>query len=363
MSPNTHFSEMLVGLFVAGVFVLLAFFTIVISGADLLRGRGQRLDVSFSSVGGLRPHDSVIVRGVPVGQIKKMWLSDGGVQVELALKEKVQMRDGYRFSVESTSLLGGHELLLDAGQGAPLPGTAHLVGEAPHDLMRDVTDVVSSLKGALAENGMLGNLRKASESLVAIMGRLDRGEGTLGKLLSADDTVYSNVFSTVGNLKDISERLNRGEGTLGKLLSADDQVYQNVSVTMANLKDISGRLSRGEGMLGRLLSPDDQMYKDIAASAANLHAVTERIEKGEGTLGRLLSKDDQLYQDAASTIANLRTVTDRLEKGEGTLGMLSKDDALYKDLKGLVGDARQTLDGVRETTPVTTFTTILFGVL
>jgi hypothetical protein len=47
---------------------------------------------------------------------------------------------------------------------------------------------------------------------------------------------------------------------------------------------------------------------------------------------------------------------------EGTLGkLLSADDTLYKDVKGLVGDARQTLDGIRETTPVTTFSTILMG--
>jgi hypothetical protein len=32
---------------------------------------------------------------------------------------------------------------------------------------------------------------------------------------------------------------------------------------------------------------------------------------------------------------------------EGTLGkLLSKDDTLYRDLKGLLGDARQTLDGM-----------------
>ena len=363
MKKNGHFGEMLVGLFVAGVFVLLAFFTIVISGAGLLSGGGQRLDVSFSSVGGLRPHDSVIVRGVPVGQVKKMWLSDGGVQVELTLKEKVQMREGYRISVVSSSLLGGHDLLIEEGHGALLSPKTLLIGESPHDLVREVTDVVSTLKSTLSDDGMLGNLRKSSESLVGIMSRLERGEGTLGKLLSSDDSIYTNLATTVVNLTDISGRLNRGEGTLGRLLSSDDQVYKDISGTAANLKDISGRLNRGEGMLGRLLAADDPLYRDVAASAANLRAVTDRIEKGEGTLGRLLSKDDQIYRDVSATLASLREVSDRLEKGEGTLGKLSKDDALYKDLKGLVGDARQTLDGFRETTPVTTFTSILFGAL
>jgi len=82
MKKASDFGDLMVGLFVAGVLVLLAFFTIVISGSNFLRGGGQRLEVGFSDVGGLRPHDSVIVHGVPVGQVKKMWLArEGGVQV------------------------------------------------------------------------------------------------------------------------------------------------------------------------------------------------------------------------------------------------------------------------------------------
>ena len=74
MKKSSGLGDMLVGLFVTGVLVLLAFFMIVISGSDLLRGGGQRLEVCFPNVGSLRPHDSVIVHGVPVGQVEKMWL-------------------------------------------------------------------------------------------------------------------------------------------------------------------------------------------------------------------------------------------------------------------------------------------------
>ena len=51
MTKGEGLSEVVVGLFVAGVFVLLAFFTIVISGVDLLGGRKQPMEVSFSNVG------------------------------------------------------------------------------------------------------------------------------------------------------------------------------------------------------------------------------------------------------------------------------------------------------------------------
>jgi phospholipid/cholesterol/gamma-HCH transport system substrate-binding protein len=363
MKQKSGFGDLLVGLFVAGVLVLLAFFTIIISGSDLLRGNGQRLQVRFGNVGGLRAHDKVIVHGVPVGQVKKMSLDpENHVRVEVLLETRVQMRGGYQITVVNSSMLGGNHLQIEPGTNAPLPDTTLFIGEPPRDLMRDVTEVVAGLRRTLEDEGTLANLRKASASLAEVLGRVERGEGTLGKLFSRDDTIYTNINTTVANLRTISDRLEKGEGTLGKLLSPDETLYKDVSTVAANLKALSDRLEKGEGTMGKLLSKDDTLYKDVSAVAANLRAVSERLEKGEGTLGKLLSKDDQIYRDAAQTIANLRAVSERLEKGEGTLGkLLSSDDTLYQDVKGLVGDARQTLDGIRETTPVTTFSTILMG--
>ncbi len=364
MKKTSGFGDLMVGLFVAGVLILLAFFTIVISGADLLHGGGQRLEVSFRDVGGLRPHDSVIVHGVPVGQVKKMWLtSDGSVRVGLVLNPHVQMREGYRINVISSSMLGGNSLLVEPGNGASLPDRTLFVGEPPRDLMRDVTEVVAGLRRTLEDEGTLGNIRKASVSMVEVFGRLERGEGSLGRLLSKDESIFTNLSVAVANLRTVSDRLSKGEGTLGKLLSLDDTLYKDIAAAAANLHEISDRLQKGEGTLGKLLAKDDSLYTNLSVTVSNLRSISDRLENGEGTLGKLLSRDDAVYTNLLTTVANLREVTDRLEKGEGTLGKLSKDEALYQDIKGLIGDARQTLDGIRETTPVTTFTTILTGAL
>ena len=68
--------------------------------------------------------------------------------------------------------------------------------------------------------------------------RLERGEGTLGKLLSSDDEVYTNLNATVANLKAISDRLEAGEGTLGKLLSSDEEVYNNLNGAITDVREI-----------------------------------------------------------------------------------------------------------------------------
>jgi phospholipid/cholesterol/gamma-HCH transport system substrate-binding protein len=364
MKAGSSFGDLVVGLFVAGVFVLLAFFTIVISGANMFSGGKQRLDVYFSDVGSLRPHDSVIVRGVAVGQVKKMWLDEGDVHVELALKQTIRIRNGYKVSVQSSSLLGGSYLLVDTGSGVTLPEDARLIGEPPKDLMRDVAEVVAGLKRTLGDdndNGMLSNLRKASASLADVLGRVERGEGTIGRLLSHDETIYTNLAVTAENLKTATDRIAKGQGSLGKLIADDGHVYDDIRAVSSNLRSISDRVERGEGTLGKLLSNDNQVYSNLVATTDNLKAISDRLEKGEGTLGKLLSKDDELYRQALATITDIHSMMDRIEHGEGTLGKLSKDDDLYRDVKGLVGDARQTLDGLRETTPVSTFSSIVIG--
>ena len=94
---------------------------------------------------------------------------------------------------------------------------------------------------------------------------------------------------------------------------------------------------------------------------SNLQEVSGRLANGEGTLGKLLAKDDQLYQDISATMTNLRTITDKVGSGEGTLGKLVNDDAIYVEAQKLLKELRAAIDDMRETSPVTTFSTVLFG--
>ena len=134
--------------------------------------------------------------------------------------------------------------------------------------------------------------------------------------------------------------------------------------TMADIRSIANRLEKGEGSLGKLLSSDSTVYDDLQATIANLKTISERLEKGEGTLGKLLSSDDSLYTDLHDSVSNIKLITERLEKGEGALGQLMRDDGeLTQELDGLLKDGRDLLDDLRETSPVSTFSTIFFGAL
>ena len=57
-------------------------------------------------------------------------------------------------------------------------------------------------------DGTVGTLDKSSKSLESILGRMDRGEGTLGRL-STDDTLYKNASEATANLNKATQELNK----------------------------------------------------------------------------------------------------------------------------------------------------------
>lgn len=353
--------EFIVGTFMASIVVVLVLFTIVISGGRFNRS-SYRVDIKFDQVMGLRRHDNVLVRGMPVGSVKSLTLEPDYVRVVLELNAPLQLREGYRIRVEPSSMLGGSHLVIEEGTGDALPPGTELIGDSPRDVMADVSKLARSVRESLVDDGTLDNLNRITADLSTLAARVERGEGVIGRLLSDDDTLYRDFSETVANLRQTTAQVQRGEGLVGRLIMAEDGLYDDLRESVASVRQLTGRLEQGEGTLGRLLQSDSELYEGLAETVNSLRTVAGRLERGQGTMGRLFSEDEALYDEILVSASNLRQITTRLEQGEGTLGqLLSSDDQLYRDLSGLLENAREALDDLRETTPIITFSSILFG--
>lgn len=389
MKKNSDvFSEVVVGVFMVAVLALLVYFTVVISGVDVLFGREKALArIAFTDVGGLKERDNVVYRGMKVGIVEKIELAPTNVMVTVLVDRDVVLRETCQASVSALSLLGGNYLLLEEGAGAVQPlATTVFRGDPPIDWVRDLGKIAGSLNEVLNDGSfrsIVSNFEATAENVNKIVARVERGEGTAGRLLSRDDTVYQDLRAAVAGAKRavgdaektfdgarktfdhaaaVAERLDRGEGTLGRLLSKDDAVYADLKQTLANAAAISARIERGEGTLGRLTAKDDALWGDLTNAVANVRAATAKLKSGEGLLGRAFN-DAALADDAAKLVANLRTVSERLEKGEGTLGRLMTERELYDEVNAAIKDVRQIIDNYRDTTPITTFGALATGAL
>ncbi len=344
---RSYTQEVVVGLFMATVFAVLIFFTVIISGMDLLHGRNRiKRTVRFDNVGSLRVQDSVIVRGVPVGSVQDLTLDDGCIKATILIDEKVSIYKNYSIKVVSASVLGGSRLDIDAGSsesGEPLPTTALLTGESPVDMMEQVGALVSDLRQAVNPEDVrtiITNLRTTSSAISSLTTRLEAGQGTIGKLLSPDETLYGDLKETMANLKALSVKL-----------SGEQSMVTDLEASAKSLRIILNRVEAGQGTIGKLLSADDSLYGDLKETMGNLNKITTKFS----------GDDASLLKDLESSAKSLRIVLQRLEAGEGTLGKLSKDDQIAVEIEGAVKDVRQIIDNMRDTAPITTFTSIFFG--
>ncbi len=75
---------------------------------------------------------------------------------------------------------------------------------------------------------MTAELKKLIDAAGEILGRVNRGEGTLGKFVT-DDRLYMN-------LNDVARKVNEGEGTVGRFLT-DETIYMNIEEFTQDIKE------------------------------------------------------------------------------------------------------------------------------
>ena len=332
---NNTFSQAIVGIFMLTVLLLLGYFTIVISGVDLIRGKEKvRVQIAFDQVGGLKDHDNVMYRGTKVGTVERVTVTPSNLVVTAFVDGGVILRRGYSVRVCNLSMLGGTYLQLEEGTGEPVDlEKAVFRGETPSDWMSNLSLIARNLKAlsdSIEQSGIVTNVEAATASMRAISERVERGEGLLGKLTTKDDALYEDIRKTAANAREISAQLNR------------QKLYEDLQAAIADFRKTCGGIETAS--------------VDFRKTCDNIDKVSEGFAKAvEGVdLKAPVAK-------ATALMDNLNAVAERLKDGEGTLGRLSADDRLYREIDGLVRDVRQMIDNYRDTTPISTFTSLAVG--
>jgi phospholipid/cholesterol/gamma-HCH transport system substrate-binding protein len=341
---NDVTTEIVVGAFMFIILVVLLTVSVVISQNKFWEKK-VFVQAVFPEVGGLKEGEGVFLRGVKIGNVNKITVPENeeGVLVRLRLTKDLTLYEDYALEIESSSLLGGMRLVILEGSShlpkVPADQFDRLKGSPVANLLNEATQTIRMIRTSLVEEGTLENIRGLTANLRQISEQINKGAGTIGRLVH-EETLYDDARGMVADLrisadkiKSISTRLEDGKGTIGKLLSEDDTLYTNANVTLEQLR----------------------------LASADVQKIAERVEKGEGTIGKLLSSDDQVYRDLRDTVASLKTFSSDLSAQEGTLGRLIRDDGIYVKVEALVDEARATIDDFRETSPLTTFTSIFFG--
>lgn len=182
-------NEVSVGVFVILGFIFLTLVLFFVSGVYLFRS-GYAVDAMFNYVSILNKGAPVRMAGVRVGEVSQVDIvydqakQINRVKVKLFIEKGFEIRENYAFTIRGTHVLSEPHVEISPKPGTfPLLRNGALVEGVPLVAVEELFDQAHKT---------LDKVESSSTSLSNILGRVDKGEGTVGKLLK-DDALYNEM--------------------------------------------------------------------------------------------------------------------------------------------------------------------------
>jgi len=392
--------KVLLGMLLLGALFVFGLATFYVENWQRYLGKGYRLRASFALVHALDEGDVVRMAGVEVGAVEDLRIdteapAERQVEATLRIKKDIKVRAEDKAIVKMSSVFGGNYIAIESGER-----TAAVLGDGDEmtntAVAPSITEVAETARATLSEikegfdkafeeiasvtkdlregEGALALLltdkefgekvRGAVDGLSKAAGRLEEGQGMLGKLVMDDQlaadlgTLTADAKELTANLKNVSKDLRDGKGTIGKLLT-DEELYGQVKESMGTISDAAALFKEGKGALPMLLE-DEKVAEDVRLLVADARKVSAKLTDTGGTLGKLLASDEA-YERLMSALDDLGKTTAAIAEGRGTVGKLVMSDELYGQIAQLMQDIQGIVDAYREQSPVVTLGGALFG--
>ena len=300
-------------------------------GGKVFKDQGYNLIAGFESLKELKEGDEVRMAGVKIGEVEKTRLAGRRAEAVLRISHKVRIKSDATASIIMAGLIGTNYIGIDLGTDAApeLPDGAEIKTTTTPDLnsvMSQIGDLGKKLEGALGD--LTGSLKGDGGGLAGVIQKVD--------LLVTENR--ESISKTTANLQSITDKVNKGEGTLGKLIN-DPSLHNEVIATL-------GEIKKGAA--------------EAKTFIANAQSIVDEVKAGKGAIGTLVF-DQKAADDIKASIASLRAVSDKISRGEGTLGKLLGDDTLVRDVQSLMKKADRALDGLDDTGPISAVGVIANG--
>lgn len=339
-------TELRVGLFVlVGLFILAAGIFYV-TGEGIL-GPKYVLRTFLPEVGGLATGAPVRLDGVDIGNVSAIRMNphpgltafDHNRSIEVVMRVDRSYRDDIltdsTASLVTEGLLGNRYVNIARGfTGVPLNEGQELKG-SEEKAIKEVVERSAEL---------LGNMQALSQDVRDLIAGVQRGKGSLGKLLT-DEQAYHHLNSILAQGDQMVSNVQAGQGSLGKLV-ASEEMYQKAYDAVNRADTLIADVQAQKGTVGKLIY-DPSVYQNLNQALEKSNGLLTDVRAGKGTLGKLAT-DDTLFTHMRDTSANLASATAKLNDNTTTAGKMFSDPKLYDNLTGLAGDLRLLIGDFRQ---------------
>lgn len=300
-SIRIRWGSLKVGLFLISAAAVLMWASLSGTGTSIFDSKDLFV-CYFHNVSGLLPGSPVWMSGVEVGNVKSIEFAnlDSLRQVKVVCRTKTSvwahLNKDARIQLGTIGFLGDKyvEIIPGLNGAPPIKSGGELL-----------TIEVGGMAEMFEEGGnALSEASVTMSNLSDFLKRINQGEGTIGKMINDDELylqmtdlltnltaltadlkknqerIISSIETTAKSLSSLSEKVDKSEGTLGKIIS-DPQLYDNLNATTARLDTIMNKINSAEGSMGMLVN-DTALYVEVVNLLTRVSNMVSDMEKNPG---------------------------------------------------------------------------------
>jgi phospholipid/cholesterol/gamma-HCH transport system substrate-binding protein len=262
-----------------GIFILLGL-TVLVIGIFMIGDKRalfsstMEIKTYFYDIQGLKSGATVRLSGIDVGTVKNVSIVDdttGRVEVLLNIKNDVArfIRTDTRASIETEGLVGNKVVVLRIGTSSAEPvydgGVIH--SQEPIGFAEVIEET----------QGIMQYTKELTKDLSEIVARVNRGEGSIGKLL-VDEQLYedaTHLTKKAGeSLESITDEVQELTDLFNQLGKGVETVVNNVNAVVSELDTIVVGVKQGKGALGSMLVEGSSFDSVFTSAVENIEKTT-----------------------------------------------------------------------------------------
>jgi ABC-type transporter Mla subunit MlaD len=302
---------------IAGLFVLATGIAVLVALLVLTRATGTFKThpvyyVTVQNGHGIAPGGPVKMLGIAIGKIEAVEITPdrrvrARLEIEPEFAERVRADSEARIEVSLglEGMLAGVGFVVTPGspEAAGLPDAAEIPAreaESVADLLPLVSgdpmlaDVRALVHNARVLTDMLqdpqSDLQRAMASAAAVLAQVEKGDGTVGRLLRDDGELYERIFETMDEVDRTLAEVTRTMGRSGKLMQKSDDLVARAD----------GLLESSDGMVDgatKVLGKMDPVMDEADEAMKNLNEAVLAFGKTTKQLGELLVQMEAVVAD------------------------------------------------------------------
>ncbi len=149
--------------------------------------------------------------------------------------------------------------------------------------------------------------------------------------LAADLKKTSAQFREANIAKDLSVQINKAGQLIDSVQSfiSDQKLRDDLKATIANFRAASEKADKVIADAGKFTDKLPKMSEDASGAVADARSTIDKTQKHIDDIAK--NVNDRLGQ-VATTLDQIQSIVNKVDKGEGTIGKLVNDPKLYQNL-------------------------------